>query len=130
PDGAADYGTIAGGATAACTDCYSVSATAATRPVQHWDSTVDETVSTNATKTWTLHIGNSFGDVTTASGFYKFIETILHNGVTAGCGGTSYCPTDSTTREQMAVFVLVSKEGPGYNPPACTTPPFNDVPIT
>jgi predicted TIM-barrel enzyme len=28
------------------------------------------------------------------------------------------------------VFVLVAKEGPGYLPPACTTPIFNDVPAS
>jgi len=33
------------------------------------------------------------------------------------------------TRDQMAVFLLLSKEGPGFSPPACTTPPFNDVPV-
>ena len=30
----------------------------------------------------------------------------------------------------MAVFVLVAKEGAGYVPPACVTPPFSDVPVT
>ena len=54
--------------------------------------------------------------------FYRFIETLLHHSVTGGCGGTNYCPTQSTTRDQMAVFVLVAKEGAGYTPPACGTP--------
>ncbi len=36
-DGAAAYGDIAAGASAACTDCYSVTIDAATRPVTHWD---------------------------------------------------------------------------------------------
>ena len=83
-----------------------------------------------ATKTWTLHIGASFTDVLTSSGFYRFIETLLHKGVTGGCGVGIYCPSASTAREQMAVFVLVAKEGPGYQPPACTTPIFNDVPAS
>jgi hypothetical protein len=39
--------------------------------------------------------------------------------VTGGCSATAYCPSISTTREQMAVFVLVAKEGPGFVPPAC-----------
>jgi len=34
----------------------------------------------------------------------------------------------ATTRDQMSAFVLVAKEGPGYTPPACGTPVFNDVP--
>ena len=47
PDGAADYGNVAIGATASCTDtgnCYSVANTTATRPATHWDSTVVETL--------------------------------------------------------------------------------------
>ena len=36
-----------------------------------------------------------------------FVETILHKDVTGGCGRGRYCPTGSTTREAMAVFVLV-----------------------
>jgi uncharacterized repeat protein (TIGR01451 family) len=135
PDATASYGTIAAGSTASCTatgDCYSVSNTVTTRPQLHWDSTADEAVPpTGATKTWTLHIGGSFTDVSTTSPFYRFIETLLHNSVTGGCTGTEYCPSSATTREQMAVFVLVSKEGAGYTPPACVSPNyFGDVPET
>jgi uncharacterized repeat protein (TIGR01451 family) len=135
PDGAADYGAIAVAGTASCTtsaNCYTVSPSATTRPVQHWDSTVLETVApTGVTKTWTLHIGNSFTDVPASSPFYRFIETLLHKGVTGGCGGTNYCPSTATTREQMAVFVLLSKEGVGYTPAACAPPnTFTDVPET
>jgi subtilisin-like proprotein convertase family protein len=132
PDNTGSYGTIPAGGSASCTDCYSVLVTATTRPVQHWDSTILETVTpTGSTKTWTLHIGDSFSDVANTSGFYRFIETIFHNQVTGGCGGTAYCPSNSATREQMAPFVLVSREGPGYNPPACAPPNlFSDVPET
>jgi hypothetical protein len=66
--------------------------------------------------------------VAPASGFYRFIETLLHHGVTAGCTASTYCPTAAVTREQMAVFVLAAKEGAGYAPPACATPFFGDVP--
>jgi hypothetical protein len=51
-------------------------------------------------------------------------------GITGGCGGGNYCPTAPVTREVMSAFLLVTKEGPTYVPPACTTPPFNDVPVT
>ena len=30
----------------------------------------------------------------------------------------------------MAVYLLVTREGTGYAPPACTTPVFNDVPAS
>ena len=101
--------------------------------MQHWDASALESITPDAQgqqKRWTLHIGASFTDVSTSSGFYRFVETLLHYGVTGGCGGTNYCPATSTTREQMAVFVLVSKEGPAYVPPACGTPVFADVPAS
>jgi hypothetical protein len=128
-DAAAAYGDIAANANASCgSNCYTLTAAAATRPVVHWDTTVLETMSTGNTKTWTLHIGESFTDVPTSSNFYRFIETLLHTGITGGCTATTYCPNNSTTREQMSVFVLIAKEGAGYTPPACTTPVFPDVP--
>jgi len=34
------------------------------------------------------------------------------------------------TRAQMAVFLLVTKEGLGFVPPVCTTPTFADVPCS
>jgi hypothetical protein len=128
-DAAANYGTINGGATAACVDCYAVSITAGPRPAQHWDSTLLETLApSGTTKTWTLHVGDSFTDVPPTNAFYRFVETILHKNVTGGCTPTTYCPSASTTRDAMAVFVLVSKEPPGYTPPACGAPMFADVP--
>jgi len=133
-DAGADYGSIAAGSQASCTvtgNCYQVTVTAATRPIQHWDSTFLETLSVGAIKTWTLHVGGSFTDVPTTNGFYRFIETIFHKGVTGGCATDTYCPANPTTREQMAVFALVSKEGAGYSPPACSPPNyFSDVPET
>lgn len=134
PDGNARYGTLASGALndcqAATGDCYQLSADAATRPSLHWDTVFTEALSNGDLKAWTVHIGASFTDVSTASGFYRFIETVLHNGVTAGCGGTNYCPTSNVTRAQMAVFLLVSKDGASYVPPPCTVPIFNDVPCS
>jgi hypothetical protein len=109
-----------------------VTITSSSRPAQHWDSTALETVApTSNTKNWVLHVGDSFTDVVGTSPFYRFVETIFHKGVTGGCGANVYCPGSSTSREQMAVFVLVSKEGAGYTPPACVPPNlFTDVPET
>ncbi len=128
PDTSADYGTIATGASAQCTDCYSVHIMAVSRPATHWDATVDELLSTGASKTWTLHVGDSFTDVA-HDGYYPFIETILHNGVTGGCGGGKFCPDLDATRAEMAVFLLSAKHGPGWAPPACTGV-FTDVECT
>ena len=132
-DNTGNYGTVPDNTTAACLGCYDVSVNNPPRPAQHWDASALETVSPanqGQQKRWALHIGNSFTDVAITSGFYRFIETLLHHSITGGCGGTNYCPGSSTTREQMSVFVLVAKEGVGYLPPACTTPVFNDVPAS
>ncbi len=105
----------------------------ATRPAVHWDAAAVESILPDAQgqqKQWRLHVGRSFADVPTSSPFYRFIETLLHHGVTGGCSPTAYCPATATTRDQMAVFVLVAKEGTGYVPPACTTPVFADVPAS
>jgi len=71
-----------------------------------------------------------FNDVPVGSPFCKWIKELVTRGVTAGCGGGNYCPTAPVTRDQMAVFLLLTKEGAGYVPPACTTPLFGDVPCS
>jgi hypothetical protein len=63
------------------------------------------------------------------SPFYRFVETLLHNGVTSGCTATRYCPASLTTREQVPVLALLAKHGPTYIPRPCGGPPvFTDVP--
>jgi hypothetical protein len=59
-----------------------------------------------------------------------WIEQFSRDGITAGCGVGTYCPNDALTRAQMAVFILKTKHGAGYVPPACDAagqPRFNDV---
>jgi hypothetical protein len=133
-DAAAAYGTVAEGASAGCQaqgDCYAVTA-GGTRPALHWDARLLEQLQPGAqhgqTHAYTLHVGDSFSDVPRTSPFYRFVETLLHHGVTGGCGQGLYCPQSATTREQMAAFVLLAHEGAAYTPPACTTPVFPDVP--
>ena len=130
-DGAGDYGTVAGGAVGQCVDCYRVAVAGGARPALHWDAALEEALQPEAqgqARRWAVHLGNSFTDVPAASSFYRFVETLLHAGVTSGCGGALYCPLASVARDQMAVFVLVGKEGPGYRPRACGAPRFLDVP--
>jgi hypothetical protein len=108
-------------------------ACASPRPLLHWDATAWEQLLPDAqgqVKQWRLHVGESFTDVGRGSPFYRFVETLLHAGVTAGCNGALYCPGASTSREQMAVFVLVAKETTDYAPPPCTMPLFDDVPAS
>jgi hypothetical protein len=135
-DADGDYGTLADGSAAACTDCYAVAVInvgTPARPALHWDAVLGEAIlpdTLGQQEEWRLHIGRSFDDVPATSGFYRFIETLLHHDVTGGCTATQYCPPSPTSREQMAVFVLVAKEGSSYLPPACTTPVYTDVPAS
>ncbi len=134
-DPTGDYGTVPNNTDREVlgSNIYTVSNTIAARPQTHIDASALEALAPDAQgqqKRWALHIGASFTDVSTASGFYRFVETLLHHSITGGCGGTNYCPGNSTSREQMAVFALVAKEGAGYTPPACGTPVFADVPAS
>jgi hypothetical protein len=133
-DGAGSYGTVANGATAPCVDCYGVSVSPPNpRPSQHWDSVAQEDIAPDTQgqrKRWRLHMGDSFADVPRSNAFYRFVETLLHHFVTAGCTATEYCPLTPTTREQMAVFVVVARDAAGDPPPECATPMFNDVPAS
>jgi hypothetical protein len=125
------YGTVADGAVGACTGpCFSGSLVG-TRPAGHVDVSFVERIlpdTQGQQKRWRVHVGDSFTDVPRTNPFYRFIETLLHLGVTGGCTAGAYCPASSTARDQMATFVLVAKEGAGYLPPACTIPVFGDVP--
>jgi glucose/arabinose dehydrogenase len=69
-----------------------------------------------------------FSDVPASSPYCRWIEELARRSVVSGCGGGRYCPGSAVTRAQMAVFTLATLEGAGYNPPACTTPMFSDVP--
>jgi cysteine-rich repeat protein len=120
----ASYGTIAPSDTASCAtggDCYTISAsTLGSRPIQHWDATLTEVLSNTASMLWTIHIGGSFADVPNSFAFYPYIENLFHNGITGGCASGNYCPGNSVTRAQMAVFLLKAEHGSTYVPPACT----------
>jgi glucose/arabinose dehydrogenase len=71
-----------------------------------------------------------FADVPPTSPFCRWIEELVRRQVVSGCGGGNYCPAQAVSRAQMAVFALATLEGPGYQPPACTTPVFADVPAS
>ncbi|MBI5839883.1 MAG: family 16 glycosylhydrolase [Chloroflexi bacterium] len=68
----------------------------------------------------------SFSD-TSGHWAQDWIEALYSDGITAGCGGGNYCPDASTTRAQMAVFLLRAKHGSGYTPPPATGSMFSDV---
>jgi hypothetical protein len=76
--------------------------------------------------------GTMFGDVPTNKPFAAWIEQLAREGVSGGCQSSPplYCPDGGVTRGQMAVFLLRSKHGAGYKPPAATGTMFGDVPIS
>jgi hypothetical protein len=47
-----------------------------------------------------------FLDVPPSNPFYAFIDRMAVLGISAGCSNTNYCPLDSVTRAQMAVFLV------------------------
>jgi hypothetical protein len=68
-----------------------------------------------------------FADVLCPSQFADWIEQLSAEGITGGCGGGNYCPSNSVTRAQMAVFLLKGEHGSAYVPPVCAGI-FTDVP--
>jgi hypothetical protein len=48
---------------------------------------------------------STFNDVPTNHPFFQHVEALFTSGITAGCGGGSFCPDDPLTRGQMAVFL-------------------------
>ena len=72
--------------------------------------------------------GNVFNDVPDTHWAAAWIENLYADGITSGCGNGDYCPENSVSRAEMAVFLLKSRHGPDYVPPAATGTRFDDVP--
>jgi hypothetical protein len=78
----------------------------------------------------TFDINPTFLDVSVDDFAFAYIEAVFDAGVTGGCGTRIYCPDSSTTRAQMAVFLLKASEDSTYIPPPCSGAFFGDVPCT
>jgi branched-chain amino acid transport system substrate-binding protein len=77
--------------------------------------------------------GLVFADVPFSYWAVNWVEKLFADGITTGCSTSplSYCPEDSVTRAQMAVFLLRAKHGAAYIPPTVGgSTGFNDVPVT
>ena len=104
-----------------------------TRPALHWDASAVESILPDAQgqqKQWRLHVGRSFTDVPPPTLLPLRRDAAAPRRHRRLHARPSTARPASTTREQMAVFVLVAKEGAGYVPPACATPMFADVPAS
>lgn len=68
-----------------------------------------------------------FVDVPPGNPYFKFVQKLRDLGITSGCTATKYCPDDSVTRAEMAVFIISSRYGTApYSYPS--SPYFTDVP--
>lgn len=67
-----------------------------------------------------------FTDVPIDHPVVDYIKLLSQTSVTKGCDATRFCPNDSTTRGQMAVFLVRALQG-SDNFPYPTTPYFTDV---
>ncbi|MCX8042033.1 MAG: S-layer homology domain-containing protein, partial [Thermodesulfobacteriaceae bacterium] len=67
-----------------------------------------------------------FSDVSPNRWSFKYVQRLYEDGITRGCGETSFCPESEVTRAQMAAFLVRALVGENfsYNP----NPYFMDVP--
>ena len=69
-----------------------------------------------------------FADVLSGSFNANYIQGLVNDQITAGCGGGNYCPDVPVTRAQMAVFVWKGQHGTQAPPPCSPPGTFADVP--
>jgi hypothetical protein len=65
-------------------------------------------------------VGDSTGFEDVKPGYWAaaWIKQLAAEGITSGCGSAKYCPESPVTRAEMAIFLLRSKYGASYRPPA------------
>ncbi len=117
-----------------CISCYKINAPSNNRPSVHWDITITENVAADGfgplPYNYIYHIGESFKDVPIQIEY--MIETIFHNGITAGCTPDNFCPYNYVPRQQMAKFICLAMEKYAENscPINICTNMFQDVPAS
>ncbi len=68
-----------------------------------------------------------FSDVPASHPEFQWVQKMRDLGITTGCGPTTYCPNDSVTRDQMAVFIIRARFGATATFTFPSTPSFTDV---
>jgi ELWxxDGT repeat protein len=71
-----------------------------------------------------------FRDVGPDQWAFSWVERAAELGITGGCHPEHYCPDDSVTRGQMAVFLERGLHGSGFTPPPGSGSIFADVPAS
>jgi hypothetical protein len=87
----------------------------------------------SSTAYWTFTtIDTTFLDVPATHWAYSWIERLYATGITTGCSTNPlrYCPEDSVTRAQMAIFLERGMHGSAFTPPAGTGTVFADVSLS
>jgi hypothetical protein len=69
-----------------------------------------------------------FADVSPSDFGFKWIQHMFELGITSGCGSNLFCPNDTVTRAQMAVFVIRARYGANTPFTSPAAPYFEDVP--
>ncbi|MBI5962998.1 MAG: SBBP repeat-containing protein [Chloroflexi bacterium] len=79
---------------------------------------------------YTVNKSSIFADVPLSYWSWSFIERLYNAGITGGCTTVplNYCPTNSVTRAQMAIFLVRAMHGVAFVPPTATGV-FSDVPV-
>ncbi|MFZ5880884.1 MAG: S-layer homology domain-containing protein [Chloroflexota bacterium] len=72
------------------------------------------------------NVSLTFGDISAHWARY-WIQALVTDGITGGCGEGNYCPNAPVTRAEMAVFLLRALHGNTYSPPPATGTMFDDV---
>jgi len=77
-------------------------------------------------------VPSTFADVPPTHWAWRFVENLFARGISNGCGTNprTFCPDNNVSRAEMAVFLLLAKEGTSFAPPACLSPMFVDVPCS
>jgi len=73
-----------------------------------------------------------FTDVPATHPFFKYIQQMRQSGITQGCTATTFCPDDTLTRGQAAVFLVRGRLGVAAGQPFAFQPApyFTDVPAS
>ncbi len=129
-DNSADYGSVGPGSVASClegeADCLAMKISPPAIRPGHFDATFVERLSDGSSRRWTLHVGGSFTDVQAEYWAYRHVETLLHSGITAGCGPGVFCPGEPVSRWQMAVFLSKAVADGTEVPTSGTVPVLGD----
>jgi hypothetical protein len=62
-----------------------------------------------------VRASHNFGDVPDSAFYHAFVQFLVDNGITSGCGPGLFCAEDPVTRGQMAVFLKKLADLVGQN---------------